>query len=61
MTKSFKCADMGKDCSWTAKANSTYELMEKIFAHADSNHNVKNIPVVRKAKIASSIKDDQPT
>ena len=59
MAKSFKCADMGKDCDWTVKANSTYELIKKIFAHANSKHNVKQIPVDRKAKIASSIRDDQ--
>jgi len=59
MVKSFKCMDMGKNCDWSAKANSTYELMEKITEHANSIHNVKQIPVVRKAKIASSIKDDQ--
>ena len=59
MVKSFKCVEMGKDCDWSAKANSTYELMKKIIAHADSKHNVKQIPVERKAKIASSIKDDQ--
>ncbi len=51
--------DMGKNCDWSAKADSTYELMEKIIEHADSIHNVKKIPVERKAKIASSIKDDQ--
>ncbi len=50
---------MGKDCNWTAKTDSVSELMEKILAHADIKHNVKHIPVERKAKIASSIKDDQ--
>jgi len=55
--KSFKCADMGKDCSWTAKADSLSELVEKIFRHAAISHNVKQIPVYRKYKIASSIKD----
>ena len=59
MTKSFKCADMGKDCNWSAQTNDLYELMKKIFLHAKSKHNVKQIPVERKAKIASSIKDDQ--
>jgi len=59
MVKYFKCSDMGKDCEWTAKADSTYELMKKILVHADINHNVKQIPVERKAKIASSIIDDQ--
>jgi len=50
---------MGKDCDWSAKANSTYELMEKITEHAYSIHRVKQIPVQRKAKIASCIKDDR--
>ncbi len=56
--KSFKCADMGKDCRWTAKADSLSELVEKIFRHAAISHNVKQIPVYRKYKIASSIKDE---
>ena len=59
MAKNFKCADMGKDCGWTAKADSMSELTKKIFVHADSKHNVKQIPYNRKIKIASCIKDDQ--
>lgn len=50
---------MGKDCGWSAKADTTSELMKKIIEHADTKHGIKQIPVHRKAKLASTIKDDK--
>jgi predicted small metal-binding protein len=59
MVKSFYCEDMGKDCGWSAKADTTSELMKKIIEHADTKHGIKQIPVHRKANLASTIKDDK--
>ena len=58
MTRSFKCADVGKDCSWSVELDNIDELMQKIVEHADTEHNIQNIPEELKMKIASSIKND---
>ena len=38
MTKSISCSDAGKDCSWSATAESEEELMSKITEHVLSDH-----------------------
>lgn len=58
MTKSFKCADVGKDCNWSVKSDDIDELMQKIVEHASHEHNIQEIPKELKAKIASSVKDE---
>lgn len=58
MTKSFKCADVGKDCSWSVKADSIDELMQQIVKHASHEHNIQEIPEDLKVKVAASIKDE---
>ena len=57
MTKSFKCADLGKDCDWSTRANNVYDLMRKISWHAEHKHDIKEIPEKLKEKIKVSIKD----
>lgn len=54
--KSFKCADMGFSCGWTASASSEKELMQKIAGHAPS-HGIKEITPDLAAKVKSKIKD----
>lgn len=56
MVKSFKCADMGFSCGWTATANSEKELMQKITGHAPS-HGIKEITPELAEKVRSKIKD----
>jgi len=58
MTKSFKCADVGKNCDWSAKADNEDELMQKIAEHADHEHDIKEITEELKAKVKASIKDE---
>ena len=58
MTKSFKCADVGKDCSWSVELDNIDELMQRIVEHADNEHNIQEIPEELKMKIVSSIKDE---
>jgi len=38
MTKSISCTDAGKDCSWTASAESEEELMGKVAEHVKQDH-----------------------
>jgi len=56
MTKSFKYADMGKNCDWSAESEDIDELMQQIVAHVNHEHDIQNIPEELKMKIASSIK-----
>ncbi len=57
MTKSFKCASIGQDCEWSARANNVYDLMQKISWHAEHKHNMTKITEELKEKIKISIKD----
>ena len=58
MAKSFKCADVGKDCDWSAHADTESELMQQIAEHANHVHNITEIPDDLKAKVTASIKDE---
>jgi len=57
MTKSFKCANMGKDCKWSTSANNVYDLMRKISWHAEYKHDITVISQELKEKIQVSIRD----
>jgi len=53
---SFKCADIGMDCKFTAKALTKNGLMRKIEDHASDVHKITSVPPDLKAKIESAIK-----
>ena len=53
---SFKCADIGMDCSFEAKALTKNSLMKKVQAHASNVHKITSIPADLKAKIESAIR-----
>lgn len=38
MTKSLSCADAGKDCGWSATAQTEEEWMEKATEHVKESH-----------------------
>ena len=38
MAKSISCADAGKDCSWSATAQTEDELMQKVAEHVQADH-----------------------
>ncbi len=58
MTKSFECADVWENCSWSADAFSTYDLMIKIVEHYNYEHGIREISEELKAKVVDSIKDE---
>ena len=56
MAKSISCADAGKDCGWSASAETEEELMVKVKAHA-KDHGHEQIPDELMAKIKGAIKE----
>ena len=57
MTKSISCADAGKDCGWSATAETEEELMNKVAEHAKIDHKDMEITPEVVAKIKSLIKE----
>jgi len=57
MTKSISCADAGKDCGWSATAETEEELMNKVAEHAKADHKDMEITPEVVAKIKSLIKE----
>ncbi len=57
MTKSISCADAGKDCGWSATAETEEELMNKVTEHAKIDHKDMEITPEVVAKIKSIIKE----
>jgi len=53
MTKSISCADAGKDCGWSATAETEEELMNKVEEHAKAEHKDLEITPKVVAKIKS--------
>jgi len=52
---SFKCADIGMDCTFQAKAITKNGLMKKVADHASNVHKITTMPADLKAKIESVI------
>ena len=57
MTKSISCSDAGKDCGWSATAETEEELMNKVAEHAKADHKDLEITPELVAKIKSCIKE----
>ncbi len=57
MTKSISCADAGKDCGWSATAETEEELMNKVAENAKIDHKDMEITPEVVAKIKSIIKE----
>jgi predicted small metal-binding protein len=53
---SFRCADIGMDCRFVAKAITKNGLMKKVQDHASDVHKITSIPDDLRAKIESAIK-----
>jgi len=57
MSKSISCADAGKDCSWSATAESEEELMGKVAEHVKQDHKEIELTPENVANIKSLIKE----
>jgi predicted small metal-binding protein len=53
---SFKCKDLGMDCSWSATEKTEKELLAKIAEHARTNHNISKIDDAMMKKVKHAIK-----
>ena len=57
MTKSISCSDAGKDCSWSATAESEEALMNKVTEHVLSDHKEIELNAENISGIKSLIKE----
>jgi predicted small metal-binding protein len=53
---SFRCADTGMSCSFTATADTKEELLKKIAKHASKVHNIHTIDPDLMQRITNAIK-----
>ncbi len=57
MAKELRCADVGMDCDFVAKAETHEELMQKVAKHAKDVHGIKEITPDLKQKVTQVIRD----
>jgi len=57
MTKSISCADAGKDCGWSALAETEKELMDKVEEHVKEFHKDIELTLDAVENIKSLIKE----
>ena len=57
MAKEIRCSDVGMDCDFVARADTTEELLGKVVAHARDVHGVIEITPELQKKVASVIRD----
>ncbi len=57
MTKSISCSDAGKDCGWSASADSEEELMAKVKEHVLAEHKEIELNAESISSIKSLIKE----
>ena len=57
MAKSIKCTDAGKDCSWSATADTKEELMVRVIDHVKADHKEIELNTESISGIEALIKD----
>lgn len=57
MAKSISCADAGKDCGWSASAETEEELMGKVAEHVKTDHKDIELTAENISNIKSLIKE----
>ena len=57
MAKSISCADAGKDCGWSASAETEEELLEKVADHVKAEHKDIELTAENVSNIKSLIKE----
>ena len=58
MAKVLRCKDVGMDCDFVARAETEEELLKKAAEHAETTHNMKEIPEDVLAKVRAAIQDE---
>ena len=57
MAKEMRCADVGMDCDFVARAETTEELMEQVAAHAAEAHGIIEVSEELAGEVQSVIRD----
>ena len=57
MAKEMRCADVGMDCDFVARAETTEELMGQVAAHAAEAHGITEISDELAAQVQSVVRD----
>ena len=57
MAKSISCEDAGKDCGWSASAETEEELLEKVADHVKAEHKDIELTAENVSNIKSLIKE----
>ncbi len=57
MAKELRCADVGMDCDFVAKAETQEELMQKVAKHAKEVHAISEITPELKQKVERVIRE----
>lgn len=57
MPKELRCADVGMDCDFVAKADTQEELMQKVAKHANEVHGIKEITPELKQKVVRVVRE----
>ena len=58
MAKVLRCRDVGMDCSWEGRAETTEALLGKAARHAAEVHKMTEIPDEKLAQVKSVIRDE---
>jgi predicted small metal-binding protein len=58
MAKVLRCRDVGMDCDFVARANTEEEILKQAAQHAQTTHNMKDIPQEIVAKVRAAIRDE---
>lgn len=58
MAKVLRCRDVGMDCDFVTRAATEEEILKQAAAHAQTAHNMKDIPAEVVAKVRAAIRDE---
>jgi predicted small metal-binding protein len=58
MAKVLRCRDVGMDCDYEAHAETEEEILKKVAEHAETTHNMTEIPEEVLAKVRAAIQDE---
>ena len=58
MAKVLRCRDVGMDCDFEARAETEEEILKKAAEHAETAHNMEEIPEEVLAKVRAAIRDE---
>lgn len=58
MTKVLRCRDIGMDCDFVTRAETVEEILKKTAEHAQTVHNMNEIPEELVNKVRSAILDE---